>query len=104
MRQIYWFEQAQTDLEEIYTFYSCESSINAVRIYNSILEEAEKLKNFPQIGGRDPLFSNNKHNQIVRSLVIFNGLFKIIYLHKEENIFILRIWCCRKNPKTFKLY
>lgn len=103
MRQILWFEQAQADLEEIYTFYFPESPTSAVQIYNFILEEAERLRSFPTIGMREPSFSNNVYNHTIRSLVIYNGLFKIIYLYKDENIFILRIWCCRKNPKTLKI-
>lgn len=101
MSQMYWFEQAQADLEDIYTSYFRKSSTSAIQIYNSILEEAERLKNYPKIGMREPLLSHS--NYIVRSLVIYKGLFKIIYTCKEENIFILRIWCCRKNPETLKL-
>lgn len=45
--------------------------------------------------------STNKYE--VRSLVVLEGLYKILYGVEETHIGIYRIWACRKNPADKKI-
>lgn len=94
--KLFWNEKAIEDLNTIYDFYFLKSPSVAVRYYNTILREAEKLIKNPQIGMIDQDVSTDKYE--VRSLVILEGLYKILYGVEHTHIGIYRIWACRKNP------
>jgi len=98
---IIWSDAAATDMEEIYDFYFMKSPATADRIYNLILQETDILKNHPHIAAVEPLLEGEEF--VFRSLITFNGLFKVIYFLDNDNIFIYRVWCCRKNSGNIKL-
>lgn len=99
MKKLSWFEKAKEDLNEIYNFYFIKNPVIAAKIFNSILDEVEILKKFPEIAVREPLYEDRGFEYTYRSLVTKNGLFKIIYFTEGDMVVITRIWCCRKNPE-----
>jgi Plasmid stabilization system protein len=103
MKEINISDQARYDLEEIFDFYLLKKPSVAARIHDSIIDEAERLRDWPEIGQFEKMLANYKLKFPFRSLLTRDGLFKIIYFIDGDIITISRIWCCRKNPKDFKL-
>lgn len=102
MMEIVWYNKANDDLEEIYVFYFLKSPNVANKIFNSILDEIEILKTHPEIAAIEPYWKGEE--DVVRSLITKDGLFKVVYNVNFENneILILRIWCCRADIKNLK--
>ena len=54
---IKWLPQAITLLDNIYRFYSEKSQTAAIRLYNRLLDSAERLRIFPQAGPIEPFLN-----------------------------------------------
>jgi plasmid stabilization system protein ParE len=101
--KIEFYDEALDELDEIYNFYFQKSPGTATKIYNTIIEEIEYLKDYPNIAAVEPLLQNKKLREKegpFRSLIIKEGLFKVIYYLDADTIVISRIWCCRTNPQN----
>ncbi len=48
--RIVWTKEAQEDLENIYRFWASKNEPYSARLYNSLIDEAEVLLRFPEIG------------------------------------------------------
>lgn len=48
--RVVWTKEAQIDLESIYLFWASRNQPYSVRLYNLLIDEAEKLSGFPKIG------------------------------------------------------
>ena len=59
---------AQEDMDKIYAFWQLQNAQYAVKLYNSFIDEAERLLSFPQIGHLENLLQHRNEN--FRSLVI----------------------------------
>ena len=94
--RIVWTEEAQEDMENIYAFWHLQNTQYAVKLYNSFIDEAERLVSFPQIGQLDNLLHHRSEN--FRSLVV-DEHHKLIYTIEDEDIVIHAVWDCRQNPK-----
>lgn len=99
-RNVIWFDEASEELEEIYNFYFVKNPTVAVNIYNSILAETRYLRDFPYIAPLEPILSDK--NELFRSLITKDGLFKIIYYVGHENVYITRVVSCRADPQKLK--
>lgn len=95
-----WSKQAKNDLNAIYDYYLPKSSKVAVRMYNTIINEAESLLKNPLIGKVETFLSTEKF--VFRSLIVLGGLYKIIYVADKKKVGIYRVWCCRQNPENLK--
>lgn len=102
MKPIIWFESAENDLDSIYDFYFKKNPNAAIKIYNLIIDEVQRLEKWPDIAPEEPLGEGKKYT--VRSLVTSDGLFKVIYFVTEETVAIVRIWSCRRDPKQLNLF
>lgn len=98
--KLYWLELAEKDLDSIYNFYAKDKSQKAAtKIYNEILNVAEKLIDFPLIGQIEEEISEEREEY--RSLLV-RKLFRIIYFIDADSLFIVAIWDCRKDFQTNK--
>ncbi|NDV96101.1 type II toxin-antitoxin system RelE/ParE family toxin [Dysgonomonas sp. 521] len=95
-----WSQEAIDNLNSIYDYYFIKSPTVARHIYNLIIDEAERLSANPLIGVIIKEISDKEIK--FRSLVVVRGIFKIIYIVQEDNIYIYRIWDCRQHPKKLK--
>ncbi|MDH6356381.1 type II toxin-antitoxin system RelE/ParE family toxin [Parabacteroides sp. PF5-9] len=102
MRLVVWSTSARKDLEEIFDFYSLKNLTIATQIHNSILDEADRLADWPEIGQQEAFLDKKKYKYPFRSLVIKRGLFKLIYFITDNYVVISRIWSYRKNPQNLK--
>lgn len=103
MKKIAWFKKAIVDLDNIYNFYSLKNKETAINIHNSILDEIDRLKLFPEMAMPEPLFQDKELGVVYRSLVIKKGLFKVLYFVDGESVVIARIWVCRRNPADYRI-
>lgn len=94
--RIVWTEQAQEDMDKIYAFWQLQNPQYAIKLYNSFIDEAERLLSFPQIGHLENLLQHRNEN--FRSLVIDEHN-KLVYTIEGEDIVIHTVWDCRQNPK-----
>ena len=94
---IIWLESAKSDLNRLYNYYADKSISVAVRIYNGIIDESERLSNYPEIASVEPLIQ--KPSKTYRSLVVSKGRFKLVYFVENKLVIIARVWGCWQNPK-----
>lgn len=87
---------AESDLEDIYSYYASKSTNAAVKIFNSILDEMEILSKFPYIAAVEPILSGI--DTTFRSLVVARGKFKVIYFTEGDVVYVSHVWNCRDNP------
>jgi len=96
---IIFSDLALEQLESIYNYLQTESNNAAVFIHNHILDEIERLKDFPQIAPIEPELIGYAH--MYRSLVVEKN-YKVIYYIENETIHISTLFDCRQNPQKLK--
>jgi len=96
---IVFSDLALEQLESIYDYLRTKSDYAAVVIHNHILDEIERLRDFPQIAPIEPELIGFAHTY--RSLVVKNS-YKIIYYIESNTVFISALFDCRQNPQKMK--
>ena len=96
---IVFSDLALKQLESIYNYLRTNSDNAAAIIHNHILDEIERLRDFPQIAPIEPDLTGFAHTY--RSLVV-KKLYKIIYYIENETVFISALFDCRQNPQKLK--
>ncbi len=80
-------ERALSDLEELTAWYTEQGRTEAgARIVADILNQLERLANFPDLGRVVPEFSHPLLRELVRPP------FRIVYRREREAVRILRVW------------
>jgi len=96
---VFILPKALQRLDEIYDYIRLFSEKEAIRIYNSILDEIGILKLFPQMSPVEPFLADC--GKIFRSLVVMKNYKAIYYIEEEENtVYVATIWDCRQNPEN----
>lgn len=96
-RTLRWQDAAVRDLEETHAYLS-QHSPEAARLFaTTILEAAEKLLFYPELG---PVAHDLQPPGRYRSLT--RGHYRLIYRIDREVIWLLRVWDSRKDPKTLE--
>lgn len=97
---LYWLPTAEEDLDSLFHYYAEDKSRKyAVKIYNEILDSAEKLIDFPEMGAVEHDLSETEDEY--RSLLVKKNI-KIIYLIEDSSIYVIALFDCRQDPKTNK--
>lgn len=97
MNEIIWLPTAERHITEIFNWLRERSETAAIKLFNDILDETERLRSFPEIGKKESLLKD--YPKSFRSIVVRKN-FKIIYFIERKNIFITAVWDCRKDPQT----
>ena len=95
--QIVWTKEAQEDIENIYRFWASKNEPYSARLYNSLIDEAEVLRRFPEIGTIEGFLVHRPEQ--FRSLLA-NKYYKLIYTVGNDDVVIHAVWDCRRNPDT----
>ena len=95
--RIVWTKEAQEDLESIYRFWASKNEPYSARLYNSLIDEAEVLRRFPEVGALERLLTHRPEQ--FRSLLA-NKYYKLVYTVESDNVVIHAVWDCRRNPDT----
>lgn len=92
-----WSLRARRELDALYRYYHKLSPKVAIYMHNEVIDEAERLIDWPDLGQIDPDLTGFRY--VVRSLVILNGLYRLVYFTDKETVVIHSLWACRQNPK-----
>lgn len=95
--RIIWSDFAETQLDEIYSYYEKKASSNVARkLIIGIIKAADKLLSAPLIGQKENLL---KHKEIEYRYFVFKN-YKLIYTLDSENGFIKisDVFDTRQNP------
>ena len=95
--RIVWTKEAREDLEHIYQFWASRNEPYSIRLYNSLIDEAEVLLNFPEIGALER--SLIRHPGQFRSLLAGKH-YKLVYTVERDDIVVHAVWDCRRDPNT----
>ena len=80
--RIVWTKEAQEDLESIYRFWASKNEPYSARLYNSLIDEAEVLRRFPEIGALERFLAHRQEQ--FRSLLA-NKYYKLIYTMESDD-------------------
>jgi plasmid stabilization system protein ParE len=99
--KIIWLDTAREQLDEIYDFIAKQSVKAAAGIYNDIIDEADRLSDFPEMAAFEPLLNGEVFSY--RSLIV-RRTFKVIYRinSNAKEVIIVSVWDCRQNPEMLK--
>lgn len=75
---------AERDLIEAITFIAADNPEAAMRLRDRLLEQADRLLKFPELGRPLP--------RGIRALVVSQTPFRLIYHTGPESLTVLRIW------------
>lgn len=97
--KIVFLPLAKEQLLNVFDLIAIHSEKAAVKTYNNILDEIDRLIGFPKIAKVEEKLNDLDYE--FRSLVVLRR-YKVVYFIKESTIFISMIWDCRMNPKDFR--
>ncbi len=97
---VVWSARAQRELAAIWDYYSAKSIPAAVKIVRTIHSAVHKLANFPEIAPVELWLEEFPEG--FRSFVV-QKIHKIIYFIKDDKIYIVALFDCRRNPATLHL-
>ena len=83
--KILWAGRSISDLEAIRDFVAQDSEHYAARLVRRIIEAAEILENFPEIGQIVPEFEDSK----IRQLIFQN--YRILYQIRTDHVLIVAV-------------
>ncbi|MCW0484963.1 type II toxin-antitoxin system RelE/ParE family toxin [Gaoshiqia sediminis] len=89
---------ALKDLDSIYYF---REDLTAKRMVKTILKEIKILQKLPEAGPIDHLFVDEA--KTIRALVVAKGRYKVLYYVEKDQVYIVRLWDCRRNPGTARM-
>lgn len=99
MGKVVWTKSALDQFERIVKYISEDRGKSyAKTVGTRIIERTEQLKNFPELGPREPLLQQKKSEY--RYLVAWS--YKIIYRLSKDRITISRIFHTAQNPDKLK--
>ena len=95
---IVWHPLAKESKQQIANYIRREFGVKRkIRFLQEVIDTANMLKDSPNIGQIDPLFSNRP--KTYRSIII-NGLSKMVYYVDGDTIHIAAFWDTRREPKN----
>lgn len=99
--KVIWLSSAEEHLDEIYNFLAQDNPSAAINIYNTIIEETDRLSIFPKMASLE--LSLEKENNSYRSLIV-NRTYKVIYRLdlKAELVIVVSVWDCRQDPEKLE--
>jgi plasmid stabilization system protein ParE len=96
-RKLRWQDAAVSDLEEAHARLSQDNPGAARRFAATILEAAEQLLTYPELG---PVAHDLQPPNRYRSLT--RGRHRLIYRIDSEVIWLLRVWDTRRDPGSLE--
>lgn len=97
--KIIWTHEALADTKTIYEFYKSEVSLRVAKgLKSKIFSSVKNLQKQTRKGQIEELLLHKKEEY--RYLV--TGHYKVIYKITKEEIYIMKVFDCRRNPKKIK--
>jgi plasmid stabilization system protein ParE len=92
-----WQDAAVRDLEEAHSYLSKHNPEAARRFAAEILDAAEQLLRYPEMG---PIAGDLRPPERYRSVV--RGHHRLVYRIESDVIWLLRVWDTRRDPNTLR--
>jgi plasmid stabilization system protein ParE len=96
---IEWLLGASRSLDEAYEFLETMNPAAATKLYNSIMDDVQRLATMPLMAPVEPWL--DKAPQMFRSLVSCKR-YKVVYYIEDNTVFIADVWDCRQSPESIK--
>lgn len=99
--RVIWLDTAAAQLECVYNFLAQDSPKSTADMYNTIIEETDKLAAFPEMAPVEASLADAPYSY--RALVVKRS-YKVIYRfdQKKEEIIVVALWDCRQDPEILK--
>jgi toxin ParE1/3/4 len=94
LKGIVWTAKAFKDLVSIYNLIAKDSKTAAKKIVDSILDREEQLQSQPGSGTIQKGLTLKKEYRF-----LIQGHYKIIYREGKTNIYVIKVFDTRQNPK-----
>jgi toxin ParE1/3/4 len=100
--KVIWTKEALTDAKEIYNYYKYKASIKIAKTIKNKLLSSTKILN--KQAKQAQIEESLKHkSEEYRYLV--KGNYKVIYkITDKREVFIMKVFDCRRNPEILKNY
>jgi toxin ParE1/3/4 len=93
-----WVGPAKSDLRAIHDFIASDSKYYAKKVVQDIVDRANILKEYPQIGRKVPEINDENIREI------FAYSYRILYEIKSENVYIIGIIHGRRDFTSTQVY
>lgn len=98
--QVFWTQTAQQDLQRIIEYIAADSEIQARRVYLSIKEKADNLRQMP-LQGR--IIPELRYYSILIYRELISPPWRIIYKTEEKKVWVLAVIDGRRNVEDILL-
>ncbi len=98
--QVFWTQTAQQDLQRIIEYIATDSEIQARRVYLSIKEKADNLRQMP-LQGR--IIPELRYYSILIYRELISPPWRIIYKTEEKKVWVLAVIDGRRNVEDILL-
>ncbi len=95
LKDVFWTEEAQQDLENIYRRISANAQGQGKQVLEMILEKTKNLSQSHIHGTVEPLLRNEK----IPHLFVECGFYKVIYSIEDIKVIIKAVYHQRQNPQ-----
>ena len=94
-REVFWSEDAQRDLDAIVDHIAQDSPLDALRIFDRLAGQAQKLHVFAERGRRVPELGARGRRSPLRELVV--RPWRIIYAVRERHVMVIAVVDSRRD-------
>ena|ERR1700757_3092975 len=94
LKEVVWTAKAFKDLIAIYNLIAKDSTTAAKKVVDSILDREQQLKSQPTTGTIQRGLKLKKEYRF-----IIQSHYKIIYREGKTNIYVIKVFDTRQNPK-----
>lgn len=97
--RVIWLDNAAKQLDSVYEFLAQDSHVATGDIYNTIIEETDKLTAFPEMAPVETSLVDAPYSY--RALIV-KRVYKVIYRFDsaKEEIIVVSVWDCRQKPEA----
>lgn len=93
MATLYWLPEAQDDIERLHAFLHEKNPEAAQRMVNTLLNGADKLLSFPEIG--KPLNDELRRRELF--LPFGGSAYVLRYRLDSDRVIVIRVWHSREQ-------
>jgi plasmid stabilization system protein ParE len=94
-REVFWSEDAQGELDAIVDHIADDSPIDAMRVFDRLVEQARKLETFAERGRRVPELGARGRRSPLRELVV--RPWRLIYALHDGHVMVIALVDSRRD-------
>jgi toxin ParE1/3/4 len=94
-REVFWSEDAQRELDAIFDYIADDSPLDAMRVFDRLVEQARKLETFAERGRRVPELGVRGRRSQLRELVV--RPWRLIYAVHDGHVMVVALVDSRRD-------